>query len=58
MVSWAGVEFCYHPGQEIELPDYIATARIAEGLCRAVATADLPRRRARPTAEAADTPEE
>lgn len=36
LVSWSGMEFSYAPGDEIELPDNVATARIALGLCREI----------------------
>ena len=32
-VPWSGQDFAYTPGDEIEIPDAVATARIKEGLC-------------------------
>ncbi len=32
--SWAGEDFSCQPGEEIDLPDAIALARIAVGLCQ------------------------
>ena len=34
--AWAGTEFSYLPGDEIELDDDVATARIEAGLCEAL----------------------
>jgi hypothetical protein len=31
---WAGLDFGYAPGEEIDLPDAVATDRLAAGLCR------------------------
>lgn len=33
---WAGEDFSFSPGQEIELDDDIALARIEAGLCEAI----------------------
>jgi hypothetical protein len=34
--AWAGTDFSYLPGDEIELDDDVATARIEAGLCEAL----------------------
>jgi len=36
LVSWAGASFSYAPGAIIDLPDEVATARIAAGLVEAI----------------------
>lgn len=33
LVSWAGANFYCAPGEAIDLPDEVAEARIAAGLC-------------------------
>jgi hypothetical protein len=54
LVSWEGVRFSAAPGDIIELPDEVAKARIAAGLC-APAPADkskaaMPAKSAKPSA--------
>lgn len=36
--SWVGPEFAYNPGEEIELPDQIALARLEAGLAAPTAS--------------------
>lgn len=33
LVAWAGPDFSCLPGEEIDLPDDVATARVEAGLC-------------------------
>lgn len=46
LVSWAGMDFSFVPGQEIDLPDEVAEARIAAGLVEAIepAAGEAPKR--------------
>lgn len=48
LVSWAGLDFSYLPGQEIEVDDHVGLARIAAGLAAPVD----------PVAHPADQPED
>lgn len=38
LVSWAGLDFSYIPGQEIEVEDHVGEARIAAKLAAPVET--------------------
>lgn len=44
LISWAGHDFSYVPGEEIDLPDDVAAARIAEGLAEPCDEPEAPRR--------------
>lgn len=51
LTPWAGNDFSYAPGDEIELDDAIAEARIADGLCEAVTVPTSGRRKAKAETE-------
>lgn len=52
LVPWAGDDFSCSPGEEIELADDVALARIEAGLCEAID--DLPAKSKKAKRAAAD----
>ena len=42
LAVWAGVDFSASPGDELDLPDDVAQARIAAGLCEPIVAVEKP----------------